>query len=249
MGTPGAIPLTIWAVPRPFGPPFDVIQRNAVWSWKRLGAQVFYVGKEDECAVEAAEMGIPWYPVRVNDHGVPVVSDALAVAAQHAEYPVRVYSNSDTLFLDDLSPALEAVAARFERFVGVGFRRDVKPVGLLETPAQLGEWLETAILREHSGVDYFAYQGEGLWAGIPDFAVGRAAYDNWMAKWPLAHDVPLVDLTEAVHMMHQWHDERPGRTWDEIEVNRSMAGNELASVFSCNWKLTANGAGWEIVSQ
>ena len=231
------IPLTIWAVPRPFVGIFDIIQRNAVWSWKRLGAQVFYVGVEHECAVEAEQLGIPWYPCRTTAAGVPVVSDALRVADLHAEHPLRVYSNSDTLFMDDLPGALIATAARFPKFVGVGLRTDVQVTTIMGDPAEIGAAWDTGKLSNTSAVDYFAYQGEGLWAGIPDFAVGRAAYDNWMARWPLAHDVPLVDLTAAVHMMHQWHDERPGRTWDEIEVNRSMAGNELASVTSAPWVL------------
>ena len=47
--------------------------------------------------------------------------------------------------------------------------------------------------------DYFIYSRGGEdWSHIPDFVVGRRAYDNWLVDH--AYHDPLVDLVDGTSM-------------------------------------------------
>ena len=48
-----------------------------------------------------------------------------------------------------------------------------------------------------SALDYFVFT-RNLWPEIPDFALGRTAWDNWLAAEPLLRGAPLIDATGAV---------------------------------------------------
>ena len=70
--------ITIYAMTRPFEPPFDVIQDNAVYSWKALWdhAQVLL------------------YP----DVELKQVNKVMQSAHERAVHDIRLFCNSDNLF-------------------------------------------------------------------------------------------------------------------------------------------------------
>ena len=55
-----------------------------------------------------------------------------------------------------------------------------------------------------TGIDYFVYPHQ-LWGEIPDFALGRFAWDNWLLWRALDLHVPVVDASAAVLAIHQDH--------------------------------------------
>jgi hypothetical protein len=60
-------------------------------------------------------------------------------------------------------------------------------------------------LHKRTGSDYFIYP-RSCFTKIPDFAVGRAGWDNWMifhARW---QHWPLIDLSPSLTVIHQNHD-------------------------------------------
>ena len=54
-------------------------------------------------------------------------------------------------------------------------------------------------------LDYFVFS-RGLYREIPDFAVGRANWDNWMVFGARSAGADVVDLTPSVVAVHQRHD-------------------------------------------
>ena len=76
-----------------------------------------------------------------------------------------------------------------------------------------GDWQRDlkSRLREHAklhgqtGSDYFIYP-RACFKDIPDFAVGRAGWDNWMIFWARWQHWPVVDMSKAVTVIHQNHD-------------------------------------------
>ena len=42
------------------------------------------------------------------------------------------------------------------------------------------------------GIDYFAFRGD-MFTHLPPFAVGRAAYDNYLVQLALSRGVPVID--------------------------------------------------------
>jgi hypothetical protein len=55
------------------------------------------------------------------------------------------------------------------------------------------------------GSDYFIFP-RSLFKDMPDFAIGRAGWDNWMIFEARRRAWQVVDLTHAVTVIHQDHD-------------------------------------------
>ena len=79
------------------------------------------------------------------------------------------------------------------------------------------------------GSDYFLFPRE-CYASIPDFAIGRAGWDNWFIFKSRWEGWKLVDATRDVTIVHQSHDYRhlPGGQahyrLPETEENVEQAG-------------------------
>ncbi len=56
-----------------------------------------------------------------------------------------------------------------------------------------------------SGMDYFVFP-RGMLKNMPDFAVGRPGWDNWMIFNARVLRIPVIDATGAVTAIHQNHD-------------------------------------------
>ena len=53
-------------------------------------------------------------------------------------------------------------------------------------------------------IDLFAWYGDP-WHKIPDFAIGRYAWDNWLVGAAQANNIAIVDVTPSVRLTHQSH--------------------------------------------
>ncbi|MBN1640725.1 MAG: hypothetical protein JXA09_05775, partial [Anaerolineae bacterium] len=178
--------LTLFAVPRPFEGIYDAIQRNAIGSWLEMDVEVLLLHEPGSNVADVArELGLPAYEIAVSPEGTPMLSSIFETAFAHCETPLTCYVNADIIVLGPLHRAAALCADRMKRFLMVGQRTDVDLQG-----ARLdyrGEWRETlqqAIdergqLHAACGIDYFASPGN-VWGEIPAFALGRAAWDNWL---------------------------------------------------------------------
>ena len=52
--------------------------------------------------------------------------------------------------------------------------------------------------------DFFIVTRNGFpWDSIPDFIIGRPAYDNWLVDYVYHNGIDGVDVTKTVHAIHQ----------------------------------------------
>ncbi|MEA4907848.1 MAG: hypothetical protein VB089_09510 [Anaerolineaceae bacterium] len=206
--------LTVFTAPKPFtSDHIACIQRNAIRSWLSLGAavEVILIGEEDGLAETAAELGVKHLPqVRRNFHGTPLVSSIFDLARQHSHSPLLAYVNADILLLPDVVTAAQQVADQAERFLIVGQRWDLDVRQPLDFPAGWEAQLRARTLSEgrlhpRGGSDYFIYP-RACFQHIPDFAIGRAGWDNWMIYEARQRGWAVVDATPSVMIVHQEHD-------------------------------------------
>lgn len=206
--------ITLFTAPKPFTDPhIDTIQRNALKSWLMLGndVEVVVVGDEIGVADVCKSYQITHLPeVRCNQHGTPLISSIFTLAQDVNDSPILVYCNADIIFLSDFFNTVNKLVALKKPFLGVGQRWDIdvnEP--LVFTP----DWENLLKLRmttdgklhEQSGSDYFIYPRH-CFENIPDFAVGRAGWDNWMIFFARWNHWKVVDLTESISAIHQDHD-------------------------------------------
>jgi hypothetical protein len=207
--------LTLFSAPKPFtNPHIATIQRNAIQSWQALGTdvRVILIGEEEGLAETAAELGVQHLTgVRRNASGTPLVSSIFELACQNSDSPLLAYINADILVLPDfLSGAMQA-ARQCANFLLVGQRWDLD----VRTPLDFGSqgWTErlrndlAARGRLHSrgGSDYFIYPRQ-CFCSMPDFAIGRAGWDNWMIYEARRQGWACIDATETIQIVHQDHD-------------------------------------------
>lgn len=206
--------LTLFTAPKPFTDPhISMIQSNTLRNWCALGEniEVVVIGDEPGIAEACQSLNIHHLPdVRCNEMGTPLISSIFELARSVNDSPYLAYFNADILILPGLIESLEIIANEKKHFLAVGQRWDLD----IETPFEFnGDWAEDlrkmvaekGKLHGQTGSDYFIYPRE-CFQDIPDFAVGRAGWDNWMifhARW---QHWPVVDLSGAVTIVHQNHD-------------------------------------------
>lgn len=248
--------LTLFTAPKPFNNPhIDLIQRNALRSWLALGdeVEVVMIGNETGMVEVAAELDIKHLPdVRTNTLGTPLISSIFDLGRAQNDSHYLAYVNADILVMPDLLSAMKVVGEKQDKFLMIGQRWDL----LVERQLSLNEgWVDELTscvkrdgeLHPRTGSDYFVFP-RNCFQKVPDFAVGRARWDNWMIFHARASGYPVVDATEAVMIVHQNHDYshlpggRPHYKLPESDINLKLAGGRR-SVFQlddCTLEIAGN---------
>jgi hypothetical protein len=206
--------LTLFTAPKAFTHPhIRIIQRNMLLNWQALGAEVevLVIGDDAGIAQQCQELGIRHLSgVHCNERGTPLVSSIFELARQNSVSPVLAYANADILFLPDLLDAVRRLVNEKDRFLAIGQRWDVD---ITDPIAFSNGWDQdlTALIRQagelhgQTGSDYFLFP-RACFKQIPDFAIGRAGWDNWMIYQARAAGWPVIDASEAITVLHQNHD-------------------------------------------
>lgn len=206
--------LAIFTAPKPFKDPhIQIIQRNAVQSWKVLGdeVEVWLVGNEQGVEQAAHDLEVGCIPdVQRNNSGTPRIDSIFASVREKSSAPLLCYVNADILLFTDFLQTLTNVRSQFERFLIIGRRWDAPVTMPLEIkPGWHRDFVEatlkTAKLHRAAGSDYFIFPREEF-MDIPTFAVGRAGWDNWMIYKGRCDHMAVIDATDSVVVIHQNHD-------------------------------------------
>lgn len=206
--------VAIFTAPKPFtNPHIALIQRNAILNWKSLGPEVeiWLVGNEEGVAETAAEFGVGYLPeVERNQSGTPRIDSIFNLVRKNSSAPVMTYVNADILLTDDFLATVRAVHEKFARYLVIGQRWDVTVTWPLEYSEGWDERLMEEVRtrgRRHktTGSDYFIFPRKEF-AEIPQFAVGRAGWDNWMIYSGRVQHIPVIDASQSITIIHQNHD-------------------------------------------
>ena len=238
--------ITIFSAPKPFtNPHIAAIQRNAVRSWLALGeaVEVLLLGDEEGLPQAADELGVRLIQeVRRNAKGTPLVSSLFELARQHSSSPLLAYVNADILLLPDFVNSAQALQATAKPFLAVGQRWDLEVTGVLDFGegwvAELRQKIQASgSLHPPAGSDYFLYPRD-CFPWMPDFAIGRAGWDNWMIYQARRQGWPVVDATADIQIAHQNHDYshlpggQPHYKLPETGDNIRLAGGRMMTRFT-----------------
>jgi hypothetical protein len=222
--------LTIFTAPKPFtNPHINIIQRNAIQSWMRLkDVDVLLIGDEAGIPETAQEFGVKNVSqVKRDGEGVPLVSSIMDIAHASGNSPMLCYSNADMILLPDLVNAARNVGKLEKDFLLVGQRwnLDIKQaIDFSEDwEARLRENVfQNGALFSPWGIDYFVFPRH-LYTEVPNFTIGRVAWDNWMVYHARKTFGMAIDATQDVLAIHQNHDysHLSGRTLYGTEIARA----------------------------
>ena len=239
--------ITFYTTVRGFAGEFDHIQRNAVGSWLRLEPtpEVLLFGDDEPGAQDfAAEIGLPIYPLVRGWKGIPLVNHPIHTANGIASNEIRCLINADIILTQDFITAIQAVAERFEQFLVIPKRWDLKVPYRLDFSPGWQKDLEREIDKRgwYKGplaIDVFCYRG-GFWGQVPDFLMGRSSWDNWLMGRALEQRIPVVDISYVATCIHQVHRKR--RQDEETQHNQAILnlepGKRPAGFAKVTWYLS-----------
>jgi hypothetical protein len=230
--------LTVFTAPKPFvDPHIATIQGNAIRSWLQMGSdvEVLVIGDEPGIAAVSDQFGVSHLRgVKLNELGTPLVSSIFQMAREAAQAELLLFTNTDILlFPDTLELALSAKQQANE-FVLVGQRYDLaigEPIDFSSGwPGRLrGEVKTRGRLHPLGGSDYFLFPRH-LFSQIPEFAIGRAGWDNWMIYHAVTQGWLAVNATPSLMAVHQNHDyahlveDKNHQRHPETFANAALAG-------------------------
>ncbi len=237
--------MTVFSAPKPFvAPRIATIQSNALGSWSRLeDVDILILGNAIGVAEAAQAIHAKHLPdVRTNASGTPLISSMLDLARQHAQSDLLCIINADMIAFNDLPATALAVRARMRQFLLLGRRWDLKVEEALDFSEGWEGRLrkrvtEVGTLHRPAGSDYFIFPSE-LYADVPEFAVGRAGWDNWMIFEARRRRMAVVDCTASALLVHQAHDYAhlpggvPHYSLPETDENIRLAGGTAATRYT-----------------
>lgn len=244
--------LTICTAPKPFTDPhIRRIQRNALRSWKAMGDEVEIVvlGSDEGIAENTKELGIRHIPaVAMNQKGTPLISSMLEITREINESPNLAIVNSDIILFDDVLSSTKKASQRFDQFLVIGQRWDMDIQDEISTGKESlidlrNHITEKGTLHPPMGSDYFIFP-RSCYQSIPDFAIGRAGWDNWFIYKSRLEGWKVLDATSEVRIIHQKHDYRhlpggqPHYRLPETKENVEKGGGEhtIFSIFDAQFE-------------
>ena len=203
-------------------------QESVLQNYQRLrdagGFQGYLFTQNETWANRARAHGVYVFDeVEANEHGTPKLKPMfrkmMELTNKKCGPPVDIvfegYANGDIVFAQSMLSTIETLRSGWRKAINDGTRKGVLLVGRRTNVDYKGENLASDDALLHFAVkrgkifpsyaqDYFMYSrsATGLgndWHEVPDFVVGRLAYDNWLVDHAY-HDarMDLVDGTETV---------------------------------------------------
>jgi hypothetical protein len=231
--------ITLFSAPKPFtNPHIAMIQHNAIKSWTLLpDVEVILLGDEAGLAEATAELGVKHIPrVKCNDNGTPLISSMFELARENSRSDLLCIINADMIVMPDFVEAARRSHMLRDKFVLLSQRWDLD----LAQPIEFTEGWENRLssmvdrqgsLHRPAGSDFFLFP-QACYTDIPDFAIGRAGWDNWMIYKARHEKWTVIDCTPSVMIVHQNHDYshlpggKPHYEHPDTHENIRLAGGE-----------------------
>jgi hypothetical protein len=206
--------LAIFTAPKAFRDAhISMIQHNAIRSWQQMGAEVeiYLLGDEEGIAKVAAELEVQHLAkVERNQRGTPLVSSLFQRVREASDAPLLAYVNADIVLFPEALDVVNEIQVAAEKFVLMGQRYDLNVKSKIEFDKNWTSKVQAELdakgkMHPPGGSDYFIFPRQ-LYMELPDFAIGRAGWDNWMIYEALRRSWRPVDATASLTAIHQNHD-------------------------------------------
>ena len=216
---PLAEQVTLFALPKAFEGHFAVIQENALRSWlgQPEALPVVLLGDDPGTAAMAEKLGLRHCPdIACSPAGAPLLSSLFATARAASETPWLCYINADIILLDDFAATLQRLdrtlreggPASFLLTTQRGHIDQPAPIDLTrpERRAAFAARCVRDLVWDHKGaLDLFLYSRD-LFQDLPDFALGRGAWDTWLLWRAVESGAAVIDGSPGFGAVHQVHD-------------------------------------------
>jgi hypothetical protein len=227
--------LTFFTTAKPFRGHTEIIQRNALESWRRVhpDAEIILFGDDFGAAEVSRELGLRHESyVERNAFGTKRLDYLFTTARALSRYDVLCYVNCDIVLMQDFQRAVARVKDAHGQFLMIGRRWDLEvcePMNFVQPNWQ--SRLESIARsrgrqRTPEWIDYFVFTRGLYGSSVPPFVVGRVHWDNWLVWKARSTGAAVVDASQQVLAIHQNHDygyhpQGMRGVWHGVEANRN----------------------------
>tara|TARA_X000001036_G_C20643978_1_gene792259 strand:- start:569 stop:1450 length:882 start_codon:yes stop_codon:yes gene_type:complete len=245
--------VTIFCTPKNFDGIFEVIQKNALRSWRKISPdiEIIVFGNSYGAAEIAKEINGIYFPdVKCSKSGVPLLSDLFFNANKICSFETLMFINSDIILPQNILGVINNIRNNFSRSLSVGFRWDMDVTHKIdfknnnEVKLFWRKAKRESIKCSPAAIDYFIFN-KGTIKKIPNFVIGRPGYDNWLLWYSRRKQIPLIDLSGEIKVIHQNHhynfhnikkDPKIYLEKDGIH-NKKLHGNKVLNLLDANYEL------------
>lgn len=239
--------ITFFSTPRPFEDNFKIIQENAISSWANVNGEKEIILFDTDNSIDIIKKYNDKYKdiriindLKVNSLGTPLISDLFQQGQQLGKGPIYCFLNCDIIIPEDFLNKVIICSNKFNKFLLIGHRFDLEynsSIDFSDTNHKIKFWnFAKTNAKKHGvwGIDYFVFT-PGVWEFIPDFAIGRFMYDNWLIWQARRNRVPVIDATYDIMVVHQNHDYNTNNFSGEQSVRKGIEGDENRKLFGNAW--------------
>lgn len=233
--------LTIFATPKPFKGHFNIIQRNAIMSWKMLSVkpEIILFGNEEGTAAICREFNLIHRPnVQCTFSGAPLLNEVFSEAQRLAVNNLLCYVNSDIILLSDFVRALNVVNGKMDKFLMVGriWRCYIEHELDFKKP-DWEEKIRSYVLANGAQApppgnsDFFLFPKNAFQFGL-SVGIGRGFWEAWLVYNARNSGGAVIDASFSMMPIHQNHDQSTyiyglKKLKEEINRNHKMVGKGI----------------------
>ena len=173
---------------------------------------------------------------------MPLISDMVKIGTKISSNNLLMLINADIILPIDFLKKISIFTKTNKKFLTVGHRWDMDVcdyIDFFNPKNAMKFWNEVELKsKKHScsGMDYFLFR-KGTIKNIPDFAIGRFGWDNWILWYARRNLIPLVDATEEIKVVHQNHIYVNHKKVD-LEHNSELSKNNSLNILDSNYALS-----------
>jgi hypothetical protein len=204
--------ITILSSPKPFVGIDKYNQYRAINNWKTLSNNVEIILYGNSAGIDDAgyELNVCVVKeIKSTNNGIPYFGSIVEHASTFGKYDSQMYLNCDIL-LSNLDTVISKI--KFTNYLLIGQRIDLAEGVIVEESNlnfknivnKLYEQ-NKAKLHKPTGIDYFIFK-RNQWHGIGEIVIGRGGYDNALLNFTKKMKFPIIDITNSVIALHQFHN-------------------------------------------
>ena len=231
--------ITFFSAPRPFNNIFSIIQKNAISSWINLnGEKEILLFSDEKKTIDKSVIYCNSF--KCNNLGTPLISSLFNKAKKIGSWPTFCFINSDIILPGNFLDVVQSCNSHFDNFLLIGRRNDIDLKSKIDfydqnkTKVFWDNIINSASKHGVWGIDYFVFK-KNTWGDIPDFAIGRFMYDNWLIWEARRRHVPIIDASEELFILHQNHGYNTKGFDGENSVRNGEEGLENKKLFGKAW--------------
>lgn len=206
--------LTIVTTTKPFIGHQNIIQTNAILSWLALKpkCEIILIGNDAGTSEFASKHNLKHFPnVKCANSGLPLMDSFLQIAEKEATHNTIAWISSDIILTKDFLNIFNTSLPK--QFLISSQRWDMNIKSQLNFECGFGIVKQCGRLHPPTAGDLLIFPKKFL-KNVPTFIIGRAMYDNWIYYQARIQNVPLIDATPLITIIHQNHEyNTPNWNW------------------------------------